>query len=336
MTQFHQNKGFTLIELLVAMGLLGIFLSMLAAAMNQSNKYTRNVTTRSEITDEVRVAGQMIADQINSAVYVYPPGSFITLGVAGSDPWTLTTSEATPSQNWVVGDARTPIVAFIQAPTANGTGPQAYNSVTGASTCPVSPDSCLTFVAYYLIKRTQATTANSNLYGPADTRNPDAYMIFEYRKTLPFGRLGDAVADKDLIALAGSGIQSPDYIIKDTSLLLKQASGKLVADYVSFTGFALGSTVCRSRVGQFLGTDGKAVKFVNTNSTIDADQAKLFGCGDFKYKPTDSDSGVASLVRGLLTLQGSYIDRGGTTVQSAPLSFSVNPRNLYTPAFAVN
>jgi|GEM_PF-2425332 len=341
----HRPQGFTLVELLVVMALMGIFLGMMAAALNQSSRYTRNVTSRSEMNDELRTAGQMMADQITRALYIYPPGSQIKLNA--SDTWSVQDSGG--DTTWVVGDEADPIIAFIQAPDVRDTAANSCSNSNG--TIIVNPTYCMTFVAYYPLVRSMVTDPSRVItYGPSDAKNSTARMIFEYRKVLLFNRLGYPIEDATDIVKPGSGVTTPNIIIDSAKSNLVGGQANLVVDYIdstatTATGFIFKASGCRDSNGVYMDSSGnpltgdKTAKYVDSanndiktlnnigDSSIEPSQASSVACRS-TVAPADTTSLVASVTQGVLELTGKYTDRGGAVAVVPTLSFPITPRNL--------
>jgi prepilin-type N-terminal cleavage/methylation domain-containing protein len=337
-------SGFTLVELLVVIALLGVFLGMMANSVNQTGKYTANVVNRSEQLDDMRVAGQMIADQVNKALYIYPPGSSITF--SATPVASTVTNNGSPT--WVVG--RDPIIAYIEPPVKPAADGVCSTGTPATPATQDQEDACIFFVAYIAVKRSYLTdtAAERETYGAEDTRNPDVSMIFEYRKRLPYSRLGDEKADAAALALAGSKIVLPSAIIASTTLLTG-TSANLVADYVEsvktsapgvtpavFTvdGFKVRATACRRSDGLLMRSDGIPIAPNNDENAIVGDVGNI-GCQP-TVSAANAKSLYASVAQGSLELRSARKIADGSTVSTPLLTFPIFPQNLYKQGQAIS
>jgi type II secretory pathway pseudopilin PulG len=215
--------GLTMIELLIAAAILVVILGLVANGIQSGGGVVTQVVSESELLEDTRVAGQLIADSAARAVYVYPPGTTLSLNSAGS--WTV----QNPKNNknvWKIGTD--PMLAFIEAPRESsgvcvGTDKDGKKKLNEAA--------CLSFVAYYPVKR--ATVAKQDNYKYlAEPQNEGAWMLFEYRKTLELTKL---TADTPLPISSQTGLSG--------------GQGRILADYLlPTTGFTLLNQVCRSRI----------------------------------------------------------------------------------------
>lgn len=170
----RRTAGFTLIELLLAAVILVVVLGIVAGALGGTGQTVNQYLSKSEITEDTRAAGQLISDEVASAAYVYPPGVKVDLGSDDSVKGPSGTAGTTGA--WTVGDN---FLAFIQAP-------KTPNQICVVTT----PDTCMTFVAYYPLLRSTVMTDSDLAYNrPAVSPKNDAdWVLFEFRATLPFAQ----------------------------------------------------------------------------------------------------------------------------------------------------
>lgn len=184
-----RKAGLSLVELLVAMG---IFLTLLAAitiSWIRTSDLVGGMVTESDLVEDARNASAIIADGLARAVYIYPPGSDIKLN---TDPGKLLRNPVDNSNNFRVenyagakaenidgittvssltSNTKRPIIAFLEAEKKLG---EPCNSVPS--------DGCLTFVAYYLAKRSSLTAAGETFDFLGDPSNGTKWMLLEYRR----------------------------------------------------------------------------------------------------------------------------------------------------------
>lgn len=65
--------GFTVLEMLVSMGLLSIILLAVMQYLMSGLQVTRSVANQTSLQTDLRITGAMIADEIQRAIYVFPP-----------------------------------------------------------------------------------------------------------------------------------------------------------------------------------------------------------------------------------------------------------------------
>lgn len=78
------QAGFSLVELLVALGVLGVVFVALTGLFSSSVRTSRVAVNSSQIQQELLIAGNIIGDEIQRAIYIFPP-----------DTTTIDTSEGT-------------------------------------------------------------------------------------------------------------------------------------------------------------------------------------------------------------------------------------------------
>ncbi len=276
--------GLTLTELLIASAILVVILGLVANGIQSGGGVVTQVVSESELLEDTRVAAQLMADSASRAVYIYPPGATVSLNSAGS--WTV----QNPKNNkniWKIGTD--PMLAFIEAPQRSDT---ACVGVDKDGKKKLNETACLSFVAYYPVKR--ATVAKQENYKYlAEVQNDSSWMLFEYRKTLELTKLS---ADTPLPLSSATGLSA--------------GQGRILADYIlPDTGFQILSQVCRSRATESQpASEGTAI------------------CNDFKksYDPFY----LKTMSSAEFSLQAKVI-KGRTTVETPLMTFAVTPRNLY-------
>ena len=305
--------GFTLIELVISTAILGILFVMISSVLENNGKQVRSVVYKAELLEETRVVGQMIADQVSRAVYIYPPGSSIQLNSTAS--WTVKNS--LNSNTWVVGNSLNPILAYIEAP---------LNRAQSNACALATPENCLVFVAYYPLIRSVVVLNATGAENPGpDPDNLNARMIYEYRKVLSVGRLSSVV---------NTGLKegTPSSILTE----LTNSSGQMVADYIRFDSLnvrpilGIESRVCRNFRGLYLKTDGSLAPTDENGLT---DQTTL-GC-PLTVSTLNINAYLASVTTGVFTIQAEANLRQGK-VTIPVITFPIAPRNLYQIGFNPN
>jgi prepilin-type N-terminal cleavage/methylation domain-containing protein len=107
----HQHQhGFTLLEVLIAMSIIVMILGLLGSALITGTRAVTQIVSLSELIEDSRVSGLMIADSVGRARYVYPLGVNLTL----SSTKTYSVQNPSSSSNtWTIGTD--PIIAYIEA-----------------------------------------------------------------------------------------------------------------------------------------------------------------------------------------------------------------------------
>ena len=174
----HKARGVTLLELLLAMTLLGIALAALAQYFIGGLRVTATITDQTRLQEDLRATGSIIGDEVQRALYVFPPGSrfdfsasdFAGIGNALTEPKTNT-------RVWEVGSSgKAPMLAMIVAPQDPGIA------------CAKHRDGCYEFVSYHPVKRERlvrgqfANTGQDAL--EPDSGNDDRWALVEYRVPL--------------------------------------------------------------------------------------------------------------------------------------------------------
>jgi hypothetical protein len=235
-----RHTGLTLIEVLIASSLLLILLGLITTGLQSSGDVVSVIASKGELIEETRYAGQIMADELARALYVYRPGVSVTLpdnyatkrpvGTGTLNQWTVksnVTENAGPPITETVDLTVAPIVAFIQAPLDSTTACNLTGTVTG----------CLTFVAYYPILRSTLVANAATADKPrsyADDAN--TWVIMEYRKILNYK------------TISNSSVESQN-INNDTFKALDLTGGTttLLADYIQpGNGFTIKFSQCSS------------------------------------------------------------------------------------------
>jgi prepilin-type N-terminal cleavage/methylation domain-containing protein len=237
------QQGFTILELVISMAIFGVIVLAISQIFASSTKITTFVTNQTVLQQELRNAGNIIVDELQRAIYVYPPcGVYssaadpdLKAGCLAKDFPALAASQditkmyvgfslldifstGTRGQkpdgkyNWLVGDADYPILAMISAPSK----PWLPCSKTGEK------GGCYAFVAYFAVKRKQVTrgtdTTASYEKFDANSNNENQWVIMEYRRNLDeyinYWKYDDI---KDA-AVLGVGTFSTDTTTKVTTL----------------------------------------------------------------------------------------------------------------------
>lgn len=278
------RSGLSVVELLIAAAILTVILGLIVSGLQSGGNVITQVVSESELLEDTRVAAQLIADSAAKAVYVYPPGATLSINSAGS--WTVQ-NPRTNKNVWIIGtDA---MLAFLEAPQRTDI-PCVVSDNTGKKK--LNESACLSFVAYYPVKRATVTKQENYRY-LEEKQNEASWMLFEYRKTLEVSNLN---ADTALPMSSATG--------------LKDGQGRILADYlVPNTGFQITNQVCRSRItpSQPI-TEGSSV------------------CDNFRksYDPLY----LKTMSSATFSLQAK-VSKGKTTVETPLMTFALTPRNLY-------
>lgn len=167
----RRRAAFTVVELLVAMAIFGAILVLVMSALRTGSNALGTIVGEADIIEDARAASAIIADEINQAAYIYPPGTTLTLNKSGY----TTVNPNTGDRTWTVGED--PIIAMITAPNTEAMGD-----------CDSDPAFCYTFVAYYPVARSLVA---QNLPYLADATNDEGanakWVLYEYRNNLDIG-----------------------------------------------------------------------------------------------------------------------------------------------------
>jgi hypothetical protein len=206
-----KTSGITLVELLVSVVILGTILLFSSSFQISSQKITTTVIDDTTLTEELRNTGAIISDEIQRAVYVFPPCGSYTLNsapvVAACDnfaPFPTTYNPTRMNVNFsrfVLGGAT---AEFTRRPGATGTGASTWEVGFGNTASPIlamivaprvtssvcgtgNTASCYQFVAYYPVLRSQVSrTATNNSRERLDSNpsNDAMWVLMEYRRSL--------------------------------------------------------------------------------------------------------------------------------------------------------
>ena len=271
--------GLSLVEILIALAISTFLFTIIARATRTGGSSLATITSSNELLEDTRNAGEIILDSLQNSVYVYPPMTELEL----NDSATYFNTNPDSNDNiWTIG--QDPIIAMIVAPRVNQLD------------CPTNPDACLNFVAYYTVKRSAVTSANGLTYAgfplTENTANPDALMLFEYRKVLDTDTLTNT---------APPPVESNDLSYAGK---LSDVTARLVADYLDPSeGFVIEAGECNIVSGL-----SRSASACPTTA------------GSINYKN--------SLMNGNFALNTLYI-KGKKTYTTPELIFEFSPRNLY-------
>jgi prepilin-type N-terminal cleavage/methylation domain-containing protein len=204
------SPGFTVLEMLVAMGLLGIFLTLISQFLTSGFSVTTTISNQTKLQEEMRAAGAMMTEEIQRALYIFPPcGTYSSVPTTtGALPApvpddTCAAPTGTPSTLKVTWSKFTITASGItfKNPATNTTswqvgGPNSFSTAISSSpmlamiVAPREPSvkcttstGCYTFVAYYPVLRSNLSGTNSDqLVTDADNNND--WVLMEYRREL--------------------------------------------------------------------------------------------------------------------------------------------------------
>jgi prepilin-type N-terminal cleavage/methylation domain-containing protein len=138
-----RSQGFTIIELLIASAITLLLLGIATQGIQWGGTTTRLTQDRKVALEDLRSAGNYIADQLSQAYFVYPPGSVINL--SSTNP---TFNYTLPANPLTVSSAS--IAAIL---------PPVDNTATCSTTIQTG---CLRFFAVYTIPRSTVLTAQQS------------------------------------------------------------------------------------------------------------------------------------------------------------------------------
>ncbi len=357
------TSGFTLIEVLLSTVIMATMLLLMGMAFRSSAEGNSTLVNKAELVEDVRSAGQMISDYARNAIYVYPPGTPLTLRTGAATVGYGVVNPRTLTNVWTVGTDN--IVAFILPP-LRGLNPVYQLGVnvvcnplnaspvpfdTNPSVWLVDDSACLTFVAYYTLSRSSVVTATTgNTDNPGDDPlNNSKGMIYEYRLQLPLDRLAGPAP------VPGSATGSPPIVIGSVTGFGPNFNSNpaLLADYIdegatagSFK-FKLSSLTCLSNLansGRYLNNTGGVLPVTTTvsggvTSTAYNTSTALFtpGCPNSLVAATQLVSGsgnldaFASIVQATLTISAGRKNNLGQTFTTGDMTFPIAPVNLLIP-----
>jgi prepilin-type N-terminal cleavage/methylation domain-containing protein len=226
-------KGFTLVEVLVALGIFSVVIVSALQLQQNSSNVSRVIINTASLQEEVRNVAALINDEVQRAVYVFPPcgvyktdGSVApilnTCSTSVNPAWYDTSGQKvsvvfsrftlaasgnttkrpdTGSRIWTPGVNAAPILAMIVAPRRPGTGTcMSANAAEQAR-------SCYQFVAYYPIKRSDVTRASGSTSSEqldVDPGNQNQWVLMEFRRNI------SVVMSGRTQALGGLSVTTPD------------------------------------------------------------------------------------------------------------------------------
>lgn len=302
-----RNHGFTLIELLVASVVALLVLGLVASGIQSGSSATSVIQTQQQLGDDVRIAGNYIADSLASAVYVFPAGTALTVGPSGY----TTKNPATNNNTWVVGTH--PIIAAI-------TPPRDTNQWCPTTSSNGELAGCYQFKAYYALRRGDVVAAATGADNPgADPSNNNQWVIYEYRENLQPGTGAfttwnplyeqDNIKPTYLYPLP----EVPQGLLGTLTRVYtnNKGGGNLLADFIQpNAGFSLdfATDQCSTVDAKFnIIRDGEPNPTCTKTFTTDPDR-------------------TYSLSRITLTIVGQKLGRQNTSTPS--LNFVLSPRNL--------
>lgn len=170
----HSQKGFTLLELLIAAAVGAILLGVVVLALNQSSQAARLHQDSQALTEDLRAALGLMADYVNWALAIYPPGYTLTLNSEQGQGYTVR-NPRTGNGTWEVG--RDPILALVLPPQDLSPNASCSSSQTAG---------CFRFAAFYLLSRQDVVRdANgASNPGPDPVNDPQARVLYLYQKVL--------------------------------------------------------------------------------------------------------------------------------------------------------
>lgn len=185
-----------MVELLVAMGIFMVILAAVTTSWIRTSDLVGGMVVKSDLVEDVRNASAIIADGVTRAVYVYPPGTRLTLNI---NPGQLLRNPVDGSNIFIVGNyvgskmsagstlgalTTTPIIAFLEA------------EKNPSADCATNQEGCLTFIAYYFARRGTLTAPGQSFDFIDNPANSDKWMLLEYRNVMTFD--SDALANLSL------------------------------------------------------------------------------------------------------------------------------------------
>ena len=231
----NKTNGFTLSELLVASSIFLILLAIVSQSLIRGGQVTQKIVVESDLLEDARAMGNMIADKITRALYIYPPGAQLELSTTGE---VTTFVPGTSSSLWTVGTD--PIMAFLERP-----------EDTTAPCSSTQPEGCVFFNAYYPVERSVITQSSGPYPYLNNPNNNTAWVLFEYRKRLNL-----------TYTTLSSGSTPPP-----TGNAVADEVGDIVADYLIANGFTLSFDRCHDDAGFINDSDNDGVPDCNGLST---------------------------------------------------------------------
>ena len=293
----RRSAGFTIIELLIAAFILVIILGIITAGISSGGRVVGSVITDAVLIEDTRVAGQMIADGVSKAAYVYPPSTTLKLSNNGA----TSRNPATGNGTWTVG--KHPIIAYLERP----------EDLSGTCSGGANREACATVVAYYPVRRGELAPLRGYRHLD-DERNEDAWVLMEYRDRLTedWDRILNGVsnaANNVETELNGQAQMLADFIVPTTGFVpygIDKDPGPEGAE---------GRPTCQIRASN------------GTDVSIDPTACRSIRA---KYADRTEYNYLDTVVTGQFTLQAEFNKAVGTT-STQPATFSIRPRNLITP-----
>lgn len=208
--------------MLVGMVILSILTLAFTQVFGGSLRASAEINARNELIYEGQIAQQLIASRLQSAYYVYPPGTSMQL--TGSGSTAKNTVNGANTYTWTVGTH--PFVAMILPPTIKAT---CSSSTTNA---------CFTFYAYYPVLRSELISKHPDIAPSSDPNNANMWILMEYRANLIDG----VPRGSNLLSTPPSGPNGTFVTITtnsaSTNPTVKGQSGQMLIDYVQPIGAA--------------------------------------------------------------------------------------------------
>jgi prepilin-type N-terminal cleavage/methylation domain-containing protein len=302
----NKRAGFTILELLISIGILGIIMTVVSQGFQSGGTTLGLVISQSELIDEARNAGQLMADELAKSSYVYPPGAILNLG----STYDVKRPGASDGSAWTVGENASPILAVILPPTVSGT-------------CNVAtPTACSQFVAYYPVVRSGIETG-FQLGGKnvmlKNTWTGNLWTIYEFRCGLSFAELADkAIPTTDMTVAADCASPTHslvlDYVQPYDTTTLKAG---FMVDYN-----VAGSSSCRRPVSNSAKYESVLCSTLKDDLTI----IQATPINKAKYK----QGRFTTVLLARFTIQGKIQSKSNQTTSTPVFTFPVTPRNLYT------
>lgn len=158
-----RRTGLTLIEMLIAAFVGVTILALIAAGLRSSSDSLRLVQNAQLLTEDLRNAGNLVADYLSTAAFVYPPGATLTVG--STDGYSVR-NPLSNNNTWQIG--RDPAIALLQPPRVEG--------------------GVVKFVMIYPLLRGWVVTRATGAENPGpDPANNDKWLLYIYERNLPVG-----------------------------------------------------------------------------------------------------------------------------------------------------
>lgn len=235
-----KTQGFTLVEMLIGTAIFGILMLAFTQIFGGSLKASSEINARNELVSEGQIAQQLVASRLQSAYYIYPPGTSMQL--TGSGSTAKNTVNGASTYTWIVGT--NPFIAMILPPNTTGT---CTSSFTNA---------CFSFYAYYPVLRSELIDKHKAIAPDADPNNASAWVLMEYRANLVDG----VNRSSNLLATPPSEPNGTFMTVTtnsaSTNPTVKGQPGQMLIDYVQPLGTAPYNTMF---------TVNTASKFVDFN-----------------------------------------------------------------------